>query len=321
MEENKLNLNEITYPIVYSTDENYIPYLGVSIQSILCNINTEDNFSIYIFHDRVTKNSQEKITRMQTDNVSIKFLDISEYLNFDHNLLKTTYHFTKEMYYRILIPKIFSEYKKVLYIDCDLVFNINPKKYFELNLEEKYFGAVNDIGVLNLKSKHNKYVKSLNVQPEKYFNSGVLIMNIPALKSINLYEKFINILQTETNFRFPDQDILNIICKDNVCYLDYNYNFQWGTYISNTPSENFLDQDLYKNYLNAANTPYIMHFATGNKPWNKPELLFSNYFWKYARLSPFYEEIIYNTIRLKTEGTHKILNILGLKIKLRKRKK
>ena len=41
----------------------------------------------------------------------------------------------------------------------------------------------------------------------------------------------------------------------------------------------------------------ILHFTSGNKPWIKPQLSLSYEFWRIARETDFYEEIIYkNTL-------------------------
>ena len=43
-----------------------------------------------------------------------------------------------------------------------------------------------------------------------------------------------------------------------------------------------------------ADLPYsVLHFTTGVKPWNNPTMPLSDKFWKYARNTPFYEQILY----------------------------
>ena len=293
------------YPIVYSTDEKYLPFVSVSIQSIIANNDTNEHFKIFIFYDEISELQQKKVLSMQTPNIEIAFIDVKKHLNFDLNLLKTCFHYTKEMYYRFLIPYLFEEFEKILYVDCDLIFNINPKIYFDINIGKNCLGAINDVGILNTKLKYHEYVKSLGVVPEKYFNSGVLVMNIKELIKIKLYEKFVEKIKEERTYLFPDQDLLNIICKDKICYLDYAYNFQWVVYLDKPPIENFSNEMLYQNYMASATSPYIVHFAAGKKPWKNPELPMSEYFWKYARLSPYYEEILTNSIIQKTSQMEK----------------
>ena len=46
-------------------------------------------------------------------------------------------------------------------------------------------------------------------------------------------------------------------------------------------------------YFAAAKSPVIVHFTTKVKPWNTPSCALGKRFWSYARMSPFYEEIVY----------------------------
>lgn len=285
----------MAYNIVFATNEGYLPYLGVSIQSIISNSNKEDEFCVHILYDKISDNLQKQILKMQTDNVKISFINVNNYLKINPKLLKTVYHLTKEAYYRFLIPSLFPECEKVLYVDCDLVFNVNPKIYFDINLENYYLAAVNDIGLVNMTRKAYGYVKSFGVEPEKYFNSGVLVMNIKELLKINLLEKLGEMLKEKKNYLFPDQDILNIICKDKVYYLDYAYNFQWKLYLDNLPEAYFANKELYQKYYKAAEHPYIVHYISAVKPWNNIESPFAFDFWKYARLTSFYETILLNS--------------------------
>lgn len=286
------------YPIVYATNEKYIPYLGVSIQSIIENVDSSNDIHIFIFYNQLSENSISRIKGMGKKNIKIDFINVLDYLNCDLDLLKTSFHYSKEIYNRFLIPNILDNYKKVLYVDCDLIFNINPTKYFEIDIQDNYIGAVNDIGVCDKSLEYYEYVKSLDINPEKYFNSGMLIMNNEILIKNNFFENFKTIIKQDKKYLFPDQDILNIICKNKVFYLDYKYNFQWAAYLNKHSSEVYVNKKAYTQYMNFVNNLnlYLIHYTGGRKPWFLPDLHLSAFFWKYARLSPFYEDIIADNI-------------------------
>ncbi|WP_199751094.1 hypothetical protein, partial [Brachyspira aalborgi] len=46
----------------------------------------------------------------------------------------------------------------------------------------------------------------------------------------------------------------------------------------------------------AFNNPVIIHWAGFMKPWIYSDANYSEYFWKYARMTPFYEDIIYRNV-------------------------
>ena len=49
---------------------------------------------------------------------------------------------------------------------------------------------------------------------------------------------------------------------------------------------------LYNEYLKARKNPKVAHYAGYQKPWHVPTCDFAEYFWKYARQTVFYEEIL-----------------------------
>lgn len=94
-------------------------------------------------------------------------------------------------------------------------------------------------------------------------------------------------------YRFSDQDILNVVCKDRVTYLDMNWNmifdcdhFRWHQVIKYAP---YYIMDAYEN---ARKDPYIIHYAGFLKPWMKPDEDFGYVFWDVARRTPYFEQIL-----------------------------
>lgn len=109
----------------------------------------------------------------------------------------------------------------------------------------------------------------------------------------------------------------------------------------------FLTQKDYETYLYSKNNPKIIHFAGPNKPWNNPQIPMSEFFWKYAKELPFYEEILYANLKTEEKNitynnkfyknfwqkifsvknlktpikTYKVITILGIKIKFTRVKK
>ena len=99
---------------------------------------------------------------------------------------------------------------------------INYGKYYEENLEDKFLGVCRNF-VVNSKNR----LISLNINPDKYFNSGVLFFNVEQWLHHNLRQKCVELAPKHPNLDCPDQDILNMVCAENVKYLDYRWNFLW----------------------------------------------------------------------------------------------
>src|SRR5699024_2984610 len=99
-------------PIVLAADDNYAIYLSVTIQSIIENRDLRKNYNIYIFYtdisDRYRKLWIEQGNKY--DNINIIFLNVSCKIAIAS--LYSRAHYSKEMYYRLLIPEILCMYEK-----------------------------------------------------------------------------------------------------------------------------------------------------------------------------------------------------------------
>ena len=88
-------------------------------------------------------------------------------------------------FYRLLIPKIFpAEINKVIYLDSDIIVNLDIKELWQIELGDKPLAAAPEIEIdtdrLAFSIQHRiKYLIDQNfVAHEDYFNSGVMIMNL-----------------------------------------------------------------------------------------------------------------------------------------------
>lgn len=279
-------------PVVFATNNNYAPYLGVAIGSLIKYADKSKYYSISILHTKLTSGNQQKLQGMSTRNVRIKCIHAGEYLP-NTNLYEKD-RFTEEMYFRILIPEIFSQQEKVLYLDCDLVLCADAAKLYEVDIK----GYVMGMGHNFCTEYRAGYVKNiLKLHPEKYFNSGVILFNCKRFREEGMTSKCFSLLEQYPNLECPDQDILNLACGGRVFPLDSRWNVGWQHKIQLNPS--FYTEDEKELYDTVTETPYIVHFTSGIKPWNEPERIWSYYFWEIARTNIYYEEILFKAISIK----------------------
>ena len=78
---------------------------------------------------------------------------------------------------------LFKNDELVLYLDSDLIFNnVDVKLLFDIQLHQKSIAAVIDPYILN-HEEHGLELKKLNINSSRYFNSGVLLINILGQKA------------------------------------------------------------------------------------------------------------------------------------------
>ena len=291
---------EKNIPVVFSCDDKYAPYLAVCLQSVISHTSTEHNYDINILVEKLSPQIQDDIRLMQKENVSIRFWTISSLLfQLDRKLFYLKAHFSLSVYYRFFIPRLFCNYKKVLYLDCDMVVLEDVAKLYQTELGQACIGAAQDVGVYSYlymdwfnKTGWMAYAKNILQlkNPWSYFQSGVLLMDIQKLLNINIEQKCLEVL-AHIEPRCVDQCILNRVLQGRVKQLPLSWNVEWHLpFFSKVEQE--LPAALYTAWKNACEEPYILHYSSQIKPWQYIENPLAYYWWKYARQTPFYEQFL-----------------------------
>jgi len=289
-------------PIIFCSNNNYAAYLAVCLKSLIANSSSQNNYDIWILEDNISDKNKQKISAMQTSNISIRFLNINFLLsNLDQYNFAIHGHFTIANYFRLFIPRIFYKYTKVLYLDCDIVIQNDIAKLYHIDLGTNYIAAVKDTGIqshlyksqLDKSSYPDYFTQTLEMQnPQDYFNSGIMIMDIQKLAAFDMEIKCFKALQRITPL-YVDQCILNNVLQGHVKFLETAWNTQWHLPIFDTDFQKHLADDIAADYLSAYTKPHILHYTSNIKPWNSPQQPMADLWWNYARQTPFYEEIIY----------------------------
>ena len=264
----------MTIPIVFATNDQYARYVPVTIYSILCNSDTAYTYEFYIFHTGLLTSSKkliENIPTMEKHNYQIKFINLKKQLN--NITLYSKGRFSAEMWYRLFIPEALKEYKKAIYLDCDLIVQGDIAQLYNKDIGQNYLGACR-----NFVTTSKERLKKLNIPIDKYFNSGVLVFNIEEWNKKHIKQACLDAIPLYPNLDCPDQDILNIVCKGKIKYFDYKWNFTWHFLWDNNLSNE--DTEIYQK---AQKEICIIHYTSGLKPWKNSNLNYADIWWKYAK--------------------------------------
>ncbi|MCI6305652.1 MAG: DUF4422 domain-containing protein [Subdoligranulum sp.] len=290
--------SEHDIPIVLSANDAYVPYVTVLLKSLFENADKTYNYDVIILTSDITSEHQQSLTsQFANDKVSLRFFNVSNLI--DGRSLFIHRHFTVEIYYRLLIQDIMTDYNKVLYLDSDMVILDDISKLYNTDIGNNFIAAVVDADFAGCykgvdPDRKDYFDKTLRMNsPYHYFNSGVLIMNLNQFRK-HLTTDYIFNLAESKKFLFPDQDILNIVCEGHVFYLDMSWNVMMNWKDNNSCRLNTVrlaPHDMYEAYMESRKHPKIAHYAGFQKPWNKFDCDYSIYFWHYARKTPIYEQL------------------------------
>lgn len=299
--------------IVFAPDKNYFKYFCVALYSLIKNSSPEYKYDIVVINSDASERSKKLIEKMIPENFSLRFVNIQEYINqslIGFNL-KSRMYWSISMYYRIFIPLLMRNYSKVLYCDSDIIFNSSVDELFDVEFENNSLLAVLDeispvINFDKYRFYHFKNVLKLN-EPQCYFNSGILMFNIKQI-SVNSYLEDVKNTLNIPSLMYPDQDILNMLFQNQVKYVSWRWNFQWHVPIFRKKDFNLFEGKFKDDYWKSYANPSIIHYTSSVKPWNSPEEEFAEEFWKYARQTPFYEEIIFANMKSPNIADKRIIS-------------
>jgi lipopolysaccharide biosynthesis glycosyltransferase len=308
LDNKKNNGNEgLIIPVVFATDENYVPYCGVAISSLIKNTNNINTYEIFVLYDILSSLSIYRLESLSTENVTVNCCCVHEYITnlkvLEHN------HLTIASAYRLVMPEIFPQYEKVIYLDSDIVVNADVAELYSINIGANILGAVHGYYKRDeIDFMYNHITETLGIDENNFFNAGVLIVNITEFKKNNVTQKCFKLLSERTDMYFMDQCALNIVCEGKVHILPKRWNHEWLFLFSADNPKLSLHRDEFDE---AHNSPAIIHYDGIEKPWDYPEQRLSDYFWKYARQTIFYEEIIYSSQLRRTGELLELLGIIG----------
>lgn len=239
------------FHVAFGIDQTYIRGMGITLYSLLKN-HPDQVFHIHLFTTHLTVQDRERIKRLASQYTLIISLHI-----FDEKWLKdlpAIGRYPKSIYFRLIIPAVVSHYTdRVLYIDADTLITGDMSPLFTLDFAGHTLAACND-------TQRARLVQgaALGIRSGNYFNSGLLLINLPQWNLRHITEKMFDLLIAQgASYRFPDQDGLNILLENDVLILPERYNFIYDI-IANKVWHHF----------DVPDDTAMIHFTGKCKPWH-----------------------------------------------------
>jgi Lipopolysaccharide biosynthesis proteins, LPS:glycosyltransferases len=269
--------------IAYGVDRNYLDWVGISITSVV--INNSININYHIVADEYNPSFLSKVEALAA-NYKIK---ISLYLINAECLdcLPRTKVWSRAMYFRLFAFELFSnKLDKLLYLDADVFCKGRLDELAACDLTGVTAAVIRDVD-----SMQSKVVERLK-DPElngNYFNSGVLYANLHEWVKGDLTKHTLEMLTQEDNsitYKYPDQDVLNILLKGKIKYLPRKFNTIY------TIKSELSDKTHQKYKETILDETVLIHYTGITKPWHKwasyPSV---RYYLRALSVSPWKEQL------------------------------
>lgn len=246
--------------ILCTTDDNYAQHCAVMICSV-CHNHKENNLCFHIIENNLSNESKFKITSVgNLYKQEIVFHKINNELLEGLKLEGKTYT-SLSVYYRLFITKIISDssINRILYLDCDIVVLKDIAVLFSIDMSDYTIAAVRDINQPMYEEQAFQISFSYR---DRYFNSGVLLINMKKWITDDIEHKLIKFCKKERKVYFPDQDALNKIFRDKWMELPPYWNRFNLVHYKKLFFKNKRD------LLDYIYNPAIVHFASPTaRPW------------------------------------------------------
>ncbi len=274
-----------------AADDNYLPYLAVTVKSIAAHSNKDNIYDIRVLNKGLAPYNIRKLRHMKFENVNLMLVNVDDYAskNREEFKLRLRDYYSESIYYRIFISDMYPRLKRAIYIDCDIILKRDIADLYFSDIGDNILGAVTDESVTSTPEFCDYVINWVGIQPEKYINSGVLLMNLTEYRKHRISERFTNLLK-KYNFDTvaPDQDYLNYLCKDKIFYLDGRWNKQPRS--ENAPSADEL---------------YLIHYNFNIKPWHYRDVTYAESFWEIAMTTTVFDDLLGELSRYTDEDREK----------------
>jgi lipopolysaccharide biosynthesis glycosyltransferase len=269
-----------TIRIACASDDGYVPHCAALLASIFEN-NRNNSVEINILTEGIASHN---VTRLKS--IGEKYGQVVNIVKIPLNCFdgfpigkRFEGYINRSTYYRLLMPSLFKNYDKILYLDCDII--------VVSDLLTLWNTAIDGYAIAGVKDSINNQISGpcrLGYDPkDAYFNAGVGLWNLKYLRSINFDEKVKDYLKENYNrILFHDQDILNALLHGRYYELSIKWNLM-GIFLRGADYVRLKEE-----WLDDMKKPCIIHFADTLKPWFKEcDNPYKDLYWRYLRITPW----------------------------------
>lgn len=270
---------------VYDLSDIYNRHIGASLTSLL--FHSSEQIVVHLLYDEQLHKDDALYLQNRTRYHKLCRTFGAELLFHNVEIPESFYSFrasknlTVGTYYRLFIADVLRDINKVIYIDGDIIINLDLSELWEMDLNKFALAARRDPEFHEIMLRHPKRIYAeyrtlpfTNDLLMNYFNAGFMCLNLQFIRdNYNFLSDSTNYLISHINTPRADQDALNYLFGDKYIALNPKYNL--------FPFE--VTDDI--NYC-------CIHYACRDrKPWFIYHGSIDLQYWKYSLMSPWGENI------------------------------
>lgn len=257
--------------IVYAADDNYAEMLGVSLLSLFAESSDVQKINIYIMESDISAVNKSRIEAVcaayeRESPIWIRTKDICHELN----MKVAADRGSLSQYARLFVSSVLpEELDRVLYLDCDTVFQRSVREFWRLDIKGKTVAALMDA--------FSKYYRgNIGLQGrDTMFNSGVMLIDLRLWRAKEIEARILDfIMAKKGKVQQGDQGALNAVLYNDVYCFEPRFNAVTSFFdlayedmlVYRKPPVFYAEGQVRK----AVEDPVIIHFTTSFmsvRPW------------------------------------------------------
>lgn len=275
--------------VAMSASNEYVPALAVSLLSLAEHADAKCNYDLIVFERAITAENKSILKRIiEQPNISLRFVNPTQILQ--QYTLPVAGHFALECFFRIVSPLMLRRYKRLVFTDCDLIFQSDVQHLYQMPLNGKLLSAAREsFWPAHLRMKESGFmdyaVNTLHLKdPYQYYNTGVLVLDLKRFRETDTCQKLLKLADGKS-LRLLEQDVLNMYFEGEFCPLPVEWNcVDEGGF---SVLESYFTPEEKQNMARVRGHAKILHYAGALKPWQDPAETAE--WWTYVKRTPFYQ--------------------------------
>ena len=311
----------------------YLPIAATTLQSVIAHTSLWRNYDLLIVSSEVSDEEENELQALVKgrENCSIRVVDGAPFMELIYQGLRQE-NFSVNLHesLRLYVSFVCRNYEKVVCLGADVIIQTDVAELYDMELGDHFLVAAKTFYDCP-RARRRKAIREMCPQPwemedvnswrmpehiyygEKIgcsqehpgFNGDVLLLNIPLLAEEKFFEDGLNSLFRE-RWRTLSEAVYMKLLKQKTIMLGMEWNLQpspdpydeWGGKLK-------LDTDEAEAYAELVRQAKIFHFMgiANKKPWVNPAAPLGWLWWKYARETPFYEQLLSITFETHSRET------------------
>jgi lipopolysaccharide biosynthesis glycosyltransferase len=270
---------------------------AVAFRSLLENASKDYFYKLYVSHIDISVENQQKLKKIElefAEHASLEFLQMQDCFEDLWKKTGTKGHYSKDVFYKLMVPSLFPQYEKIIISDVDVVFlgDVAPSYCSFDAAEDIYVAGVGGVGkILHILDDYKKDFSSEEIS-KMVINAGYMVCNLNKMRKDNLESSFLKcyemnywrILQLE-------QDVINLCCYPKIKFLPLKNmmcNYVYDLYHTD---EDFNNDKTFSalELREAMESPILLHYPGHKKPW-KEDCTKAEEWFRYVIKTPFSEQ-------------------------------